>query len=146
METSQEFQVDLYWQENQKAILSAAIFNDSIEVSSSSCFKKSDGAAWSAEHLFIASVESSYMTGFFRVAKHKGLTFKSYTSTARASTLISDEFSEITDIVIRPIVVITDRDKISRVLKIFSICRDHSLVLNALKIRLHVFPSVKVSL
>jgi len=145
MEASQEFQVDLHWQENQKAILSAVIFNDAIEVASYSCLKKSDEAAWSAEHLFIASVESSYMTGFFRAAKHKGLIFKSYKSTARASILISDEFSEITDIVIRPVVVITERDKINRALKILSICRDHSVVLKALKVRLHIFPSVIIS-
>jgi organic hydroperoxide reductase OsmC/OhrA len=145
METLQEFQVDLNWQENQKAIVSAVIFNDTIEVSSSPCFKKSDGAAWSAEHLFIASVASSYMTGFFRAAKNKGLTFKNYTSTARASILISDEFSEITDIVIKPVVVITEKNKINRVLKILTICRDHSLVLKALKVRLHVFPSVIIS-
>ncbi|BDU25724.1 OsmC family protein [Flavobacterium sp. GSB-24] len=145
MEASQEFQVDLHWQENQKAILRAVIFNDAIEVASHSCLKKSDEAAWSAEHLFIASVESSYMTGFFSAAKHKGLTFKSYAITARASILISDEFSEITDIVIRPVVVITERDKINRALKILSICRDHSVVLKALKVRLHIFPSVIIS-
>lgn len=145
METSKEYQVDLNWQENQNARLSAVIFNNAIEVAPHSCLKKLNEDVWSAEHLFIASVESSYMTAFFRTVKNKGIKFKSFKSTAQASVRISDEFSEITDIVIRPAVVISESSQINKTLKLFSICRDHCLVLNALKVRLHIFPSVSVA-
>ncbi|MBF4494255.1 hypothetical protein IRZ83_13285 [Flavobacterium sp. JLP] len=144
MENAEEYQVNLDWQENKKALLTSVIFNNTIEVAPYSCLKKIDEDVWSSEHLFIASIESSYMTAFFRAAKNKGIIFKSFKSTARASILISDEFSEITDIVIRPTVIISESNHINKILKLFSVCKDQGLVLNALKVRLHIFPSVCV--
>jgi hypothetical protein len=85
------------------------------------------------------------MAAFFRVVKNKGIKFENFKSTARASVRISDEFSEITDIVIRPAVIISERSQINKTLKLFSVCKDHCLVLNALKVRLHIFPSVSVA-
>ena len=142
METSQEYQVDLQCKEDQKARVSAVVFNKDIEVATYSCLKNLNEDLWSAEHLFIAAVESCYMAAFFSTAKNKGIKFKSFKSTARASILISDDFSEITDIVLRPIVTIEERSQISKTLKIFSLCKEHCLVVNALKVRLHIFPSV----
>lgn len=144
MYTSKEYQVDLECKENQNANVSAVIFNNDIEVSSYSCLKNLDENAWSAEHLFLAAVESSYMTAFFNIAKHKGIKFKKFKSTARASILLSDEFSEITDIVLRPMVIIEESKMVNKTLKIFSICKEHCLVVNALKVRLHIFPSVNL--
>jgi organic hydroperoxide reductase OsmC/OhrA len=144
METSKEYQVDLEYQVNGTARVSAIIFNNDIQVSSYSCLKNLDEDTWSAEHLFIAAVESSYMTAFFNTARHKGLKFKRFKSSARASILISDEFSEITDIVLRPMVVIEESKMVNKTLKIFSICKEHCLVLKALKVRLHIFPSVSL--
>lgn len=145
METSQEYQVDLSWQENQNARITSVIFSHAIEVASHSCLKNFHDDVWSAEHLFIASIESSYMNAFFRTAKNKGIKFKSFNCTARASVLISDEFSEITDIVIRPKVAILESNQINKTLKLFSLCKDNCLVINALKVRLHIFPSVSVA-
>lgn len=145
METSQEYQVDLNWKEDQNARVSAMGFNNVIEIAPHSCLKNLNGDVWSAEHLFIASIESSYMTAFFRTAKNKGIKCKSFKSTARASILISDEHAEITDIIIRATVTIDQSKQINRALKIFPVCKDHCLVLNTLKIRVHIFPSVIVA-
>jgi len=142
METSKEYQVDLECQVNGTARVSAIIFSNDIQVSPYSCLKNLDEDTWSAEHLFIAAVESSYMTAFFNTAKHKGIKFKQFKSTARASILVSDEFSEITDIVLRPVVSIEESNQLNKTLKIFSLCTQHCLVVNALKVRLHIFPSV----
>jgi organic hydroperoxide reductase OsmC/OhrA len=144
METSQEYQVDLQWLENQNARVSAVIFSSAIEVAENSCLKNLKEDVWSAEHLFLAAVESSYMTAFLNIAKHKGIKFKKFKSTARASILLSDDFSEITDIVLRPVVSIEESNQINKTLKIFSLCKEHCLVLNALKVRLHIFPSVNL--
>jgi len=144
MDTSTEYQVDLKCKENMKARVSAAIFSNDIEVSSYSCLKNLNDNVWSAEHLFLAAIESSYMTAFFSAAQHKGIKCKSFKSTARAIILLSDEFSEITDVVLRPIVIIEESNKINKTLKIFSLCKEHCLVVNALKVRLHIFPSVSV--
>ncbi|MNR20524.1 hypothetical protein D3C85_1373710 [compost metagenome] len=84
------------------------------------------------------------MTAFFNIAKRKGIKFKSFKSTARASLLLSDDFTEITDIVLKPIVVIEESKMINKTLKIFSLCKEHSLIINALKVRLHIFPSVNL--
>lgn len=142
METSQEYQVDLECKVNGTARVSSVIFNNDIEVSPYSCLKNLNENAWSAEHLFLAAVESSYMTAFFNTARHKGIKFKSLKSTARASILLSDEFSEITDIILKPLVVIEESKMINKTLKIFSLCKEQCLVLKALKMRLHIFPSV----
>lgn len=144
MKTSQEYQVDLECQVNGTARVSAVVFNNDIEVSFYSCLKNLDENTWSAEHLFLASVESSYMAAFFNTAKNKGIKFKKFKSTARASVLVSDEFSEITDIVLRPQVIIEESNQINKTLKIFSLCKEHCLVLKALKVRLHIFPSVSL--
>jgi len=144
METSAEYQVDLKCKENQKARVSAVIFSDDIEVSSYSCLKNLNDNIWSAEHLFVASIESSYMAEFFKAPKHKGIKYKNFKSTARATIRLSDEFAEITDIVLRPTVIIEQSNKINKTLKILANCKEHSLVINTLKVRLHIFPSVSV--
>lgn len=139
METLQECRVDLNWNENQNPRVSAVVFNNTIEVADHSCLKRMNNDVCSAEHLFIASVESSYMTAFFRAAKNKGIKCKSFRSTARASILLCDEKTEITDIIIRPTVTIDKGKYINRTLKIFPECKDHCLVINALKARIHIF-------
>jgi|GEM_PF-1774631 len=144
METSHEYQVDLSWKEGQNARVSTVIFKDSIELATHSCLSNLKYDVWSAEHLFIASVESSYMAAFFKTAKNKGIRYKSFKSVARASVVVLDDHSEITDIVIKPVVTIVESRLINKTLKIFSVCKDHCLVLNALKVRLHIFPSVIV--
>ncbi|MFB3388587.1 OsmC family protein [Flavobacterium sp. LAR06] len=144
MKTSHEYQVDLECQVNGTGRVSAVIFNNDIEISSYSCLKNLDENTWSAEHLFLAAVESSYMTAFFNTAKHKGIKFKKFKSTARAAILVSDEFSEITDIILKPVVSIEESNQINKTLKIFSLCTQHCLVLKALKVRLHIFPSVNL--
>lgn len=145
METSQEYQVDLIWKEGENPKVKSVIFSNTIQVASHSCLRQSNDDIWSAEHLFIASIESSYMASFFRTAKNKGIKFKSFASTARASVFVSDESSQITDIIIRPTVVILKSNQINKTLKLFSLCKDHSLVLNALSVRLHIFPSVSLA-
>jgi organic hydroperoxide reductase OsmC/OhrA len=144
METAQEYQVDLSWQENQNARVSAVVFSNTLAVAPHSCLESLNNDAWSAEYLFIASMASSYMTAFFRAAKNKRIKFKTFKSAARASVLISAESSEITDIVIRPEVTISESNQINRTLKLFSVCTQHCMVLKALKVRLHIFPSVHV--
>ncbi|WP_291287490.1 OsmC family protein [Flavobacterium sp.] len=144
METSREYQVDVECQVNGTVKVSAVIFNNDIEVSSYSCLKNLDKNAWSAEHLFLAAVETSYMSAFFNSAQHKGIRLKKFKSSARASILVSGEFSEITDIVLRPIVSIEKSNQINKTLKIFSLCKEYCLVVNALKVRLHIFPTVRV--
>lgn len=144
METSQEYQVDLHWKEDENAEVSSLLFKDKIQIAAHYCLSHVNDDIWSAEHLFIASVASSYMTAFLRTAKNKGINYKSYKSSIRASVAISDKVSEITDILIRPTIVIIERSQINKTLKIFSLCREHSLVLNSLKIRIHIFPSVVI--
>ncbi|WP_035644000.1 OsmC family protein [Flavobacterium sp. ASV13] len=142
METSEEYQVDLHWKEDQNAEASSLLFDDKIQITENWCLSHSKKDTWTAEHLFIASILGSYMTAYLRTAKNKGIDYKSFKSTGRASFTISDDVSEITDILIRPTIVIIKSSQINKALKIFSLCRDHSLVLNALKIRIHIFPSV----
>ena len=132
MEISQEYQVDLECKVNGTARVSSVIFNNDIEVSPYSCLKNLNENAWSAEYLFLAAVESSYMTAFFNTARHKGIKFKSFKSTARASILLSDEFSGITDIILKPLVVIEESKMINKTLKIFSLCKEQCLILKAL--------------
>lgn len=144
METSHECQVDLYWKEDQNARLSSMLFKESIEVASHSCLKDLTNDIWSAEHLFIAAIESSYMTSFLKTAKNKGIKCSAFKCNAKASVVVTDDQTEITDIVIRPIATINDKKMINKTLKIFLVCKEYSIVLSALKIRVHIFPTVIV--
>lgn len=144
METFHEYQVDLYWKEDQNARISSMFFKESIEVASQSCLNDLTDDMWSAEHLFIAAVESSYMTSFFKTAKNKGIKYSSFKCNAKASVVVTDDQTEITDIMIRPTATISDKKQINKTLNIFLICKEYSLVLSALKIRVHIFPTVIV--
>ncbi|MXO06711.1 OsmC family protein [Flavobacterium sp. HBTb2-11-1] len=144
METSKDYQVDLLWKEDQNAELRSVLFEDKLQVAAHCCLSPVKDDVWTAEHLFIASILSSYMTAYLKMAKNKGIHYKKFNSIGRATFSISDETSEITDILIRPAVVISNSGQINKALKIFSLCRRHSLVLNALNIRVHIFPKVAV--
>lgn len=144
METAQEYQVDLDWREDQHATISSILCQGSIEMASHSCLKDVKDQMWSAEHLFLAGIEGAIMATFFKTAESRAIRYVSYKSSARASIVIGAHCPEITDIVIRITVIICNRKDISKTLKIFSTCKENNMILNALKIRMHIFPTVIV--
>lgn len=144
METLQEYQVDLHWKEEQGANISSILFKDHIDSPLHSCLTILTDEIWSAEHLFIGSLVSSYTAAFLKSVHNKDIRYKNFKSSARATVVFSDKYAGITDIVIRPIITIIEKKQINKTLKIFSLCKKHCLVLNAINTRVHIFPSVVV--
>ena len=76
MDNKHTYQVDLKWEEGRKGIISSPVLNDSIEVATPPDFPKGVEGIWSPEHLFIAAVETCFMTTFLAIAENSKLDFE----------------------------------------------------------------------
>jgi len=75
METKHTYQVDLNWEEGRKGFVKSPVLNSTIEVATPPEFPKGIEGIWSPEHLFVAAVESCFMTTFLAIAENSRLDF-----------------------------------------------------------------------
>lgn len=67
------FQVQLNWQEGNKGILTANDVKDTIRVATPPEYSGGTPDMWSAEHLFLSSLSSSFMATYLAIAEKNEL-------------------------------------------------------------------------
>ena len=143
MKKEYSYQVALEWLEDRKGVLDSAVLDTKIEVVTPPEFPKGVGKIWSPEHLFIAAVESCFMTSFLAIAENSKLNFKKMSSNAIGVLgKVEGKFmvSKIDLNVMLEIEDIAERDKAVRVLeKSEKIC----LITNSLKTEVHLSYEIK---
>jgi organic hydroperoxide reductase OsmC/OhrA len=138
-----EYHTSVRWEGQRKGILSAPDFPD-LTVATPQEFPGGHPGIWSPEHLFVASVEVCIMTTFLAIAENSKLAFKEYSSAAQGILEKTDSGYRITEIMVKPRVVIAEESARERALRILEKSEKACLVSNSMKSAIHLQPEVVV--
>jgi organic hydroperoxide reductase OsmC/OhrA len=131
------------WKGEKKGLLSVPGL-PSLEVATPPEFDGHEGF-WSPEHYFVAAVNACIMTTFLAIARLSKLEFESYQAQA-AGKLEKPEGKgyQITEIMIRPTLVITHNKDLERAARILEKAEKQCLISNSIKPVVHLEPRIWV--
>jgi len=127
------YQVNLNWKEGRKGLLQSPDLNTSIEVVTPPEFTKGIAGIWSPEHLFIASVNSCFMTTFLAVAEYSKFEFKNLAISANGILEKVDEKFKISEITLKVDLTIEDISDKEKALKLIEKSEKACLITNSVK-------------
>lgn len=126
------FQVQLNWLTRQRGILMAPDVKGSIHVATPMIFG-GEGNEWSAGHLFLASVSSSYMATFLLYAKKAALSISRFECEAVGQVDLVEGRYRFTHINVYPKVYIEMEEWRAKAEQAVAKTQQHSLVSNSIK-------------
>jgi len=98
---------------------------------------------WSPEHLFVASLNTCYMLTFLAVAENSKVPLVSFSSTAKGKLeKVPGSSYQITEILLKPRVVIASADDLERVPRILEKAKENCFVSNSIKSTIKIEPEV----
>lgn len=104
-----------------------------LEVDAPPEFKGHEGV-WTPEHLFVASVNSCFMTTFLAIAENSKLEFAKFNTGAEGKLeKVEGQGLMITHITLRPQLVVKHRRDTERALRIFEKAERHCLISNSIR-------------
>ncbi len=136
------YQVDLTWATGRKGILHSNVLDTKIEVATPPEFSKGIAGIWTPEHLFVASVNSCFMTTFLAIAEKSRLDNFDFSSNAVGTLESKDGKLQITRITLHPIVTVEERD-VTLALRVLQKAKNHCLITNSIKSDILFAPDVK---
>lgn len=138
------YDVNLNWDEGRQGTLSSDKLNETIEVATPPEFPGGVEGIWSPEHLFVASVSSCLMTTFTAIAEYSKLDFEELT--VPATGIMSNESGKfvMSEIILRPRLVIMDEDRKDKALRILQKAEEACLITRSIKTEVKLEPEVVV--
>ncbi|MDT4761084.1 OsmC family protein [Sphaerochaeta sp. PS] len=144
MSDTHTYTTSVTYTELRKGVLSSEGLS-SLEVATPPQFPNGHEGIWSPEHLFVASAEVCLMTTFLSIAEKSRLEFLHYSSEAVGTLEKTEEGMVMTNIVIKPKVVIKDGSKVERTLLLLEKAEKYCLISNSMKSEVSIEPTVEVS-
>lgn len=138
------YDVDLHWNEGRQGTLRSGKLNETIEVATPPEFPGGVEGIWSPEHLFVASVSSCFMTTFAAIAEYSKLDFEELT--VPATGIMSNESGKfvMSEIILRPKLVIMDEDRKDKALRILQKAEEACLITRSIKTKVKLEPKVVI--
>jgi len=113
-----------------------------LEVDAPPEFKGHEGV-WTPEHLFVASVNSCFMTTFLAIAENSKLEFLKFNADAEGKLeTVAGQGQMITHITLRPKLVIKDCRDAERALRIFQKAEKNCFIANSIRAKTTLEPQV----
>jgi peroxiredoxin-like protein len=138
------YEVNLSWTEDRKGTISSPALNQSIEIATPPEFPKGIEGIWSPEHLFAAAVNSCLMNTFLAMAEKSRLEFVSLKSTAIGKLDKADGKYMMTEVILRPCLVIRDEAQAERAKKVLELSEKACLISNSIKSSIIFEPTIRV--
>lgn len=108
-------------------------------------FKGNDGV-WTPEHLFVASVNSCFMTTFLSIAENSKLDIVSFRAGATGKLEKSDGSGFVmTEITLHPRLVISNPRDFERANRILEKAEKHCLISNSIKSQTRLEPEISIA-
>ncbi len=143
--TEHNYDVELQWREGRLGQLSSNKLNTEIEVATPPEFTGGIEGVWSPEHLFVASVSSCFMTTFNAIAEYSKLNFEGLNVHAIGTMSNSSGKFAITEIILKPKLVITDASQKDKALRILEKSEEACLITRSIKTEVILEPEVLVT-
>ena len=101
---------------------------------------------WTPEHLFVAAVNSCFMTTFLAIAENSKLDFVSFKAgaTGKLERLKEGGFV-MTEITLHPALVITSARDFERANRILEKAEEHCLISNSIKSETKLEPEISIT-
>ena len=132
------------WAGENKGLLSVAGL-PSLQVSTPPEFGGQEGY-WSPEHYFVAAVNACVMTTFLAIARLSKLEYGSYQAQATGKLeKPGGEGYRITEIIIRPTLVITHNRDLERAARLLEKAEKQCLISNSIKAAVRLEPQILVA-
>lgn len=143
MEQVHHYITTLNWQEGRIGELGAPTLPE-IKVATPPEFPQGVPNTWSPEHLFVAASNTCLMTTFLAIAENSKLEFKEYSCEAEGKLERIEKRFMISEIVLKPRIIITQEKDIERAERIIHKAEEHCLISNSMKTKIILEPEIKV--
>jgi peroxiredoxin-like protein len=144
MSEQHHYQVKLNWIADRKGVLASDVLDTKIEVVTPPEFPKGITGFWSPEHLFIAAVNSCFMTTFLAVAENSKLDFTHFECNAVGTLDRVDGKYCITEITLSPILTINDETFKDKGIRVMEMSEKACLISNSITSKVILLPKVTV--
>ncbi len=105
-------------------------------------FKGREGV-WAPEHLFVASLNSCYMLTLLAIAEFSKIAIVSCSSSAKGKLeKVAGNGYQVTEIVVKPRVVIASANDLARLPRIFEKAKENCFISNSIKSAIKIEPEV----
>ena len=138
-----KFQTNTRWVKGRKGVLSS---NEKkmIEIACPPEFGGEEGF-WTAEHLFVASVEICIMTTFKWLLEKSNGRLISYKSDAVGCTQMMNQDFKFKEIEINPVILVPEKDSLQKAKVAIEDAHKQCLISKALNIRVKVNPEIRIN-
>ena len=143
MDTTHYYSTKVTWVRDRIGTLSSTTLPN-IEVATPLEFPKGVPNIWSPEHLFVASANICLMTTFLAIAENSNFSFKSFTSEAVGKLEKIDNTFMISEIELKPNVIIEDESKRDKGIRLLEKSEKACLISNSMKSKIILTPNVVV--
>lgn len=143
MDNVHYYNTTVKWTEGRKGELIEPTM-PTIEVATPPEFPKGVPNTWSPEHLYVASANICLMTTFLAIAENSKLEFKSFECDGVGKLEKVDGRFMISEIVLKPKVIVTEEKDIERAERIIEKSEKHCLVSNSMKTEVKLEMEVSV--
>ena len=141
MENQYRYKTEVEWTGNRQGELRAPALPN-LNVDAPPEFKGHEGV-WTPEHLFVASVNSCFMTTFLAIAENSKLEFSKFNAEAEGTLEnVEGQGLMITHITLRPKLVIKHSRDAERALRIFQKAEKHCLISKSIRSETKLEPKV----
>lgn len=132
MENKYSYSTEVEWTGERHGDLRAPVLPQ-LQIDAPPEFKGHDGV-WTPEHLFVASVNSCFMTTFLAIAENSKLDIVSFKAGATGKLeKLSDHGFVMTEITLRPTLVISNPRDFERANRILEKAEKHCLISNSIR-------------
>jgi peroxiredoxin-like protein len=144
MEDNYYYRTEVNWTGERHGELSAPVL-PSLKVDAPPEFKGHEGV-WTPEHLFVASVNSCFMTTFLAIAENSKLEFVSFSADAKGKLeKLAGQSFMMTEITLRPKLVLKNARDTERALRILEKAEKHCLISNSIKTQTTLEPDIRLA-
>ena len=145
MENTHYYNTAIRWEKGRRGTLSSPDLSNSITVATPPEFPKGEPNIWSPEHLYVAAANSCLMTTFLAIAENSKLDFESFDSSAIGKLEKVDNMFMITEIELKPLVILKSEKDRERALRIIEKSEKACLISNSMKSKIILSPEVKLA-
>ena len=141
MENQYRYTTEVEWTGERRGDLSAPHLPD-LEVDAPPEFKGHEGV-WTPEHLFVAAVNSCFMTTFLAIAENSKLEFVSFSTDAKGTLeKLEGQGFIMTEVVLRPKLLVNHARDVERAGRILEKAEKNCLISNSIKSETRLDPEV----
>ena len=140
MENQYFYATEVEWARDREGQLCASQL-PCLHVDAPPEFKGHEGS-WTPEHLFVGAVNSCFMTTFLAIAENSKLDFVKFSSAAKGKLEKLGHGFMMTEITLRPRLIISNARDADRALRILEKAEKHCLISNSIKSAVHLEPEI----